>query len=330
MNKKFLGVIMLIVVLTGLVILYFRLKTGLSEITKIIIANGNPTLLNLAAKKGFFKEEGVQVQFKITTPEDDGLSALLTGEIDYATFYGGLFSRAFIETSLRGAPIKTIMLTLKHPVYFLIARPGLELNDIKTIGIHSRYGVLHYQTLKFIEEKNLEIKIITPETGKAFWTGKELINLLFDAKVDAVLNSYLFYTRPKEFPILATFTYTGPSGLVTRNNKIEKNPEEVKKVIRALKRTLEFITTNPKETKEFMLRDVFSLEKTEEMPQATIEDIYLLTKSAADRKNNLNDEGAELLIKLIKAGEFETVQEVEEQVVTQEELDKVFDFRFVK
>jgi len=35
-------------------------------------------------------------------------------------------------------------------------------------------------------------------------------------------------------------------------------------------------------------------------------------------------------MKIVKTEGFGALQEVEEQIVTQEELDKVFDFRFVK
>ena len=317
--------ILLILVVAGVIILVFLPKTKLPE-TKIT----DTTLLgHIAREKGFFEEKKeLKIKREIMKPEDS-ISALLAGEVDYTTFLG-TFAKPHIETSLRGAPIKTIMLTTRHSGFSLIAQPELELNDLKTVGIEVRHTSKHYQALKFFEENNLEVEITTPKAGELFLTREELQGLLEDEKVDAILtmHSHTLRLQPLGFTVLATFIDVLPSGLVVRNDKIEKNPEEIKKIVRAFERTMEFIVTEPEKTKGLLLK-VWDLEKTEENLE-TIEEIYSLMRIGHDRTDVPHDEGAELLIKIIKAGEFETLQDVEEQVVTQEELDKVFDFRFVR
>jgi len=98
----------------------------------------------------------------------------------------------------------------------------------------------------------------------------------------------------------------------------------VKKVVYALQQAREFIVTEPEETKKLILK-LFKLKEVEENLQM-VEKMYLIW----ERRNISADEVTELLTQIVKAGDFETVQEVEEQVVTPEELQKVFDLRFVK
>lgn len=324
MIKKFsLLIVLLIITIAGIILFYLWPKAKLTEI-KI---TGMTLDLIIAQEKGFLREEGFQVKWENISLEDT-VSPLLTGKTNYAAF-SGLIVKPTVEASLRGAPIKIIIFPIKHQTLFIVGQPGLELNDLKTITILSQYSSEHYHLLKFIKENNLEITIIAFKT----WEGnplQELKNLLLNDEVDAILISpyQAFQLRAQGFSILDAIIDEVPSGLSVRNDKIEKNPEEIQKVIRALEKTAEFIVTNPEETKKLILK-IWDLEKTEENLKK-IEEYYPLLRDSFDRTDVPYDEGAELLIKLVKAGEFETIQEVEEQIVTREELDKVFDFRFVK
>jgi len=339
MDKKFWWVIVLLMAVAGVVTFLLWPKVELSEI-KI----ANITLLSFfAMEKGFLKEEGLRVEVESMSSEDS-VSALLAGEVDYVGL--GVFTEPTIKTSLRNAPIKTIVFTTGHETFFLIARPELKLKNLKTIGIYCRHCLQHYLVLKFVEKNDLEVEIIAPKTQNVLWSGKELRNLLLSGKVDAILSSpvnALVNPQTQGFPILDAITYVTPSGLSVRNDKIEKEPEEVRKVVRALEKSMELILTRPEETKELLLKrwgPAEKLKKTEEDLAMTAELFYSLLETALDRRNiaadegaerNIPaDEGAELLIQIVKAGEFETIQEVEEQIVTPEDLQKVFDFRFVK
>jgi len=326
MNKKFLLVIVLlalIVVGVFTFLLWPEVKLSKIKITDTTI------LTSIATEEGFFKEEGLQVELTRISSLEDILPLLLVGEVDYATFHR-LFAKPVIEASLRNAPLKTIMFAAKHEVYSLVAQPKLKLKDIKTIGIFSRYTSQHYQILKFIENNNLKIAIIAPKTEEGFWTTEKLQNLLLSGEIDAILtlSHGAHQLQSQGFTILDVLIDESPSFLSVRNDKIEKKPEEVQKVVRALEKTMNFIVTSPKETKKLMLK-IWNPERTEENLNL-VNNYYPLIKNAYDRRDVQFDEGAELLIKIAKAGEFETVQEVEEQVVTPEELKKVFDFRFVK
>jgi len=321
------AILLLMVVATGLVVFLLRPKV---ELSKIKIAD-TTILTSIAIGKGSFKEEGLQVEWVTgVLVLEDSPSGLLAGKVDYAGFQN-FFAKPFIEAILRNAPIKIIMFTARHEAYSLVAQPGLKLNDLKTIAIFSQYDSIHYQILKFIEKNNLEITIITPKTQGDFWNIEKLNNLLLSGEVDAILTfpENAPSLQAQGFSILDTLIDESPSCLIVRNDKIEKKPEEVQKVVRVLGKTMEIIVSRPEETKGLLLKS-WNPAKTPKENLAIIDNYYPFLKAAYDRKNIPIDEGAELLIKIVKAGEFETTQEVEEQIVTPEDLQKVFDFRFVK
>ena len=344
MKKIILLVVLIIIVIGVWLYLFFnspikddprKIIPEKVELSKIKIVENHPSLLMLVAtKEGFFEEEGLKVELLRIVSSEDCKNILLAGEVDY-THMSGEFSEPVITASLRNAPIKTIMFTSRYLLASINTQPGLRMNNLKSIGIVSQpplyYKLLMYKALKFIEENNLETEIIAVKNGYENLDADDIKNFLTLGMTDAVLMTprYGIKAQTNGFPILDILMETLPASLSTRNDKIEEEPEEIQKVIRALERTMEFIIMEPEKTKEFLLV-FFKIEKTEENLQMIEKTIYPLTKIIYDRRNIPADEGAELLIKLIKIGDFTTIQEVEKQVITPEEFQKVFDFRFVE
>ena len=283
-------------------------------------------------EKGWFEKEGLLVENAKPMYPKEVVSALLGGEIDYA-YYNGTEALEFIEASLRNAPIKTIMLPERGLTFFLVAQPEIEtLGDLNTIAISYGYApkLFYYPTRKFIEEHNLEVELIIPEATIENYPFLEIQNWLLKGEVDAVfIDSAAAYSlQAQGFQILGSAFYILPAGLSVREDRIEKNPEEVQKAVSALEKTMDFIVSKSEETKKLILK-AWNLEETEENINL-VNNYYPFLKDTINRRDVPYDEGAELLIQIAKAGEFETLEEVEKQVVTQEELDKVFDFRFVR
>lgn len=275
--------------------------------------------LFVAKEKGFFDDYGLEVQLK----EMDApllLPALLAGEIDYFNIVS-----MGVSAISKGAPLKMVVSLMRDIPYALFSQPGLELKDLKTIGIMYRFIFSHYRLLKLVEEHNLSVKIISPEGILAS------IPLLQRQEVDA-----LFYPYPtlsaikleKEgYPILLIENTGVPQALGTTEDKIKNNPEEIEKMIKALQASAEFIRNNPKESKE-LLYDFLRLEKTD-TNQEIIEKIYPILRELVE-VSSPTEEGMKLLIKHSKAGEYSTYEEVDQQAVSEEEINKFFDLRFVK
>lgn len=330
MNKKLLLLIIVLIALTavGVVTLLLLSKTEelpeikIEELQEIKIAVNVelPFIFFVAEEKGFFEEEDLSVQF-IQMPLEEHITALLSGQIDYFHSRIGVHS---IEDSLKGSPIKIIMFTSKQVAFYLFSHTELEMNNLKTVGVLPSV-LTYYQALRLIDENELEAKIITAKTPS------ELEFFLHSGTVDAALvaGSHIVKFYVQGFPLLTITPDTGiPSFIVAREDKIQKKQEEAQKLVRALERTMDFIITKPEETKEFSLK-YLELEKTEQAIKI-IEEFYPIMKNNYDKKNTPNDEEIKTLIRIAKAGKFETLEEINKQTVTAEDLEKVFDFLFIK
>ena len=75
----------------------------------------------VAKEKGFFEREGLNVQLITFRGTNLMLTALLAGELDYATILPFLTGAA-----ARGLPVKILAAVTKSSSYFMVARPEME------------------------------------------------------------------------------------------------------------------------------------------------------------------------------------------------------------
>jgi len=79
----------------------------------------------LAIDKGFFQQEGLQVEF-IVMPTGTGIAAL-TGEVDYSTT-----ASSAIGAAVRGLPVKILMFYVQRPYHAIVAQKGIKsINDLR-------------------------------------------------------------------------------------------------------------------------------------------------------------------------------------------------------
>ncbi|HEX2931783.1 MAG TPA: ABC transporter substrate-binding protein, partial [Candidatus Binatia bacterium] len=81
--------------------------------------------LEIAARKGFFRDEGLEV-LTITMRTNIGVNALLTRNVDYATP-----STSIIKAAVGGLPVKLVSVLQGRPDYFLLAKK--EVKSIKEL-----------------------------------------------------------------------------------------------------------------------------------------------------------------------------------------------------
>lgn len=89
----------------------------------------------VAQAKGFFKEEGLEVEFIQINPRL-GAMAVLNGDVTFTTSFVSTF-RGIVQ----GLPMKTVLILLKKGVYYLMVRPEIikDIQDLKgkKAGSHS-------------------------------------------------------------------------------------------------------------------------------------------------------------------------------------------------
>ena len=108
--------------------------------------------LFIAQERGFFREEGVQVNLT-QIRGDIAKAGMLTGD---------LFAYNSVATSTRafqaGAPLKILVVNLQSPLFWLVTRPELKsFNDLKgkVMGTTSFGGVQHAAGLRMLRKGGL-------------------------------------------------------------------------------------------------------------------------------------------------------------------------------
>ena len=107
---------------------------GAADKVRITVTNPNMSFLpsGVALKKGFFKDEGLDVEIiRMNVPNI--VTALVTGDIGYTLLFGSV-----VRGALRGMPVRALASLLDGSTHALVAKPeyksGKELKG-KTVGI---------------------------------------------------------------------------------------------------------------------------------------------------------------------------------------------------
>ena len=79
----------------------------------------------VAASKGFFREEGLEVELIQVSPRL-GAMAVMNGDVAFTTSFTSTF-----RGILQGLPLKLVSVALKKGIYFLVVRP--EIKDVQEL-----------------------------------------------------------------------------------------------------------------------------------------------------------------------------------------------------
>lgn len=206
----------------------------------------------LAHKQGFLKEEGIDAEI-IRVTGGAASAAMSGGQLDYST--GMAISGAITG----GYPVKVVACFVPAPVFSLVARSEIksvqELRG-KTVGI-STFGGLSIFGAQVIAkhfgldpEKDLKFVAVGAVEGRFI----RLTQGLLDAAILAPpLDSE---AKKKGFNILARaedILIFPETGLVTGVKKIQGNPDEIKRVIKAGIKANRYIRSNRDGTIQFIM-----------------------------------------------------------------------------
>ena len=208
----------------------------------------------LAQQKGFFKEEGLDVEIvRITGPS--GRSALMSGDIDYYT------TIAFIvQSAIVGLPVKVVAAYVNCPPFVVMSRPEFKTaQDLKgkTMGIGAPPGsspdVIAKLSLKHLglnPDKDVKFVYLNSHerTFLALEQGLYAVGLIpppfdFQGKklgLNVLVRADEILTYPED-------------GLIATVKKIKEKPDEVKRVIRAGIKSNRYIRTQREETIQFLM-----------------------------------------------------------------------------
>jgi NitT/TauT family transport system substrate-binding protein len=243
--------------LVSLILLLCALPLAVSAAEEIKIAStgqGLSTLpLEIAARKGFFRDEGFDV-LTITMRANIAVNALLTRGVEYATP-----STSMIKAATAGLQVKTVAVLLGRPDYFLTVKREIksvkELKN-KRIAIGS-FGAAADLALRAVAKQDgldPDRDLVRLQMGGGAARYAALLGGSVDAAIltlpynlqaeKAGYKDLLWFGERLELPL---------SGLAVRDETIQKNPKQVLGVVRAVFRAMAFASANREETTQILV-----------------------------------------------------------------------------
>ena len=202
--------------------------------------------LYMALQKGYFKAEGLDVEIIQMNPRL-GATAVVNGDVAFATPFTSTF-----RGILQGFPMKLVLIHLKKGPYFVMVRPEIkEVQQLKgkKIGVATIKG-----TDQLVAEEMLQAKGFNPGQLQAVAIGDGPVRMqaLVSGAVDAVCVAppHDLMLRKMGYPALLGPPEIGlPSaGMLTSDRLIKENPQLVKRTLKALLRSHQYILENRQDT----------------------------------------------------------------------------------
>lgn len=209
-------------------------------------SNTNATYY-VAQAKGFFKEEGLEVEFIQINPRL-AAPAVLGGDVTFTTSFVSTF-RGIVQ----GLPMKSVFILLKKGVYYLMVKPDVikDPQDLKgkKLGVTAINGGDH-----IIGRELLRMKGVDPNSVQAIAVGDP--SLRFQAVMTGVVQAV---SVPPPYDVQlqnqGLKAISGPpevgvpsSGLFAADKFIKENPQILRRAVRALHKANRFLEANRDET----------------------------------------------------------------------------------
>jgi NitT/TauT family transport system substrate-binding protein len=219
----------------------------------------------VAMERGFFEKEGLKPRYIQFQGTNLMLNALLTGELDFVTIIPTIAGAA-----TRGLPVKVVSATTKSGGYAIISRPDIaSVKDLKgkrlainTFGSSADFAIYQLLSRNGIDpNKDVTLLSIAGSPDARFAA-------LIGGSVDAtVVNSPFEYrAEQKGFKILlgvketAEFIKMPINGLSTSQRKIDREPDEIVRMLRALRNGILFLQ-NQREVSIGLLEKILKLDR---------------------------------------------------------------------
>ncbi|HLH23595.1 MAG TPA: ABC transporter substrate-binding protein [Chloroflexota bacterium] len=228
-----------------------------AALEKIVVSTSDPGIvfspLYVGIARGFFREEGLEPDVQVIKP-DVSLAALAN---DQDVAY-----QATIGTVSRGAanglPVKAISFWFEKTLFYLMARPEIQsVQDLKgqVVGVPTLGGSGELALRRMLTEAGLEPQVdvsiiqLAPGNGRigAIVAGGAAASV-FTPPDDAVAEEQGLHRVPSPSEAIPLPF----SGIGTSEKRLQENPGQVERVLRASLKTLRFMRDNHQETAQII------------------------------------------------------------------------------
>ena len=209
----------------------------------------------VAQARGFFRDEGLEVEFIQINPRL-GAMAVLNGDVTFTTSFVSTF-----RGIAQGLPMKTVFILLKKGTYHLMVRPDLikDIQDLKgkKLGVTAVNGGDH-----IIGRELMRMKGLDPNLVQAIAVGDPSLRL--QAAISGAVQAV---SVPPPYDLIleqkGLKAISGPpeigvpsSGLFAADRTIKENPQVLRRTIRATLKANRFLEQNREETLRIMTKYV--------------------------------------------------------------------------
>lgn len=200
----------------------------------------------VAIDRGFYEKEGLRVRYIQFQGTNLMLNALMANELDYVTILPFIAGAA-----ARGLPVKIVAATAKSSGYAVIAKP--EIDSVKAlkgkrIAINTFGSSADFAIYTMLQRNGLDpTKDVTlaAVTGSPDARFAALVSGAIEATV--VTSPFEYRAEQKGFKTLlsvkemAEFVKIPIAGLSTSQRKIDREPDEIVRMLRALRGAILFL-----------------------------------------------------------------------------------------
>src|SRR5438067_5764542 len=200
----------------------------------------------IASERGFFEKEGLRVRYIQFQGTNLMLSALMANELDYVTILPFIAGAA-----TRGLPVKIVSASTKSSGYAIISRP--EIDSVKALkgkriainpfGSSADFAIYQLLSRNGLDpNKDVTLQAIAGSPDARF---AALVGGAVEATV--VSSPFEYRAEQKGFKTLlsvketAEFVRIPIAGLSTTRRKIEKEPDEIVRVLRGQRAAMLFL-----------------------------------------------------------------------------------------
>src|SRR5262249_44341502 len=224
---------------------------------KTRIAPSSPGLsawpIHLAAKEGFFAREGLDVEI-IVMRTNLGILALTTGSVDYTTAGGSA-----LRAAVNGAPLKMVANTNNKADLWIMGQKDLRrIEDLrgKIVGVGGNQGTQFYMVYDVLKHYGLEkdVQIVsTGDVANGFLTLQQggLSAVALTPPYSVMAKRLGFRELARAANLLGAWPTTG---LVAARVRLERNPDNVRRTVRAMLQAVDFAVSRRLEMVRFIAR----------------------------------------------------------------------------
>ena len=259
MNKITLGIVGVLVLAVIGFFVYQQTPKQPQTLEKITIAQAFEVFLYaplyVAQEKGFFKDEGLDVNITTAGGDEKAFAALLSGDAQFA-----VGDPTFVAVSgEKGQPGKVVAAVLRGVPFWGVAKKA-SIGTISTPSGLNGYSVATFPSpstayvlqKKMFQAANIKSNIKETAFGSllvALDTGAVDIALELEPNVSTAVKNgdHIVYSLNDYYP---EFAITGMTALP---NYVEQNPETTQKAVNALQKAMTYIRQHPNEVADFLI-----------------------------------------------------------------------------